>query len=41
VPADRKWYRNLAVSNILVETLQDLGMSYPEPEAGFDDIVIE
>jgi PPK2 family polyphosphate:nucleotide phosphotransferase len=41
VPADRKWYRNLAVSTILVETLEGLGMSYPEAEAGLDDIVIE
>ena len=41
VPADRKWYRNLAVSSILVETLESLGMSYPEPEAGLEDIVIE
>ncbi|HEU5083399.1 MAG TPA: polyphosphate kinase 2 family protein [Acidimicrobiales bacterium] len=41
VPADRKWYRNLAVSTILVETLEGLGMSYPQPEEGLDDIVIE
>ena len=41
VPADRKWYRNLAISTILVETLEGLGMSYPEPEEGLEDIVIE
>jgi PPK2 family polyphosphate:nucleotide phosphotransferase len=29
VPADRKWYRNLAVSEILIQTLENLEMSYP------------
>lgn len=41
VPADRKWYRNLAVSTILVETMESLGMSYPEPEVGLGDVVID
>ncbi len=34
IPADRKWFRNLAVSQILVETLEGLGMTYPK--AAFD-----
>ena len=29
IPADRKWYRNLLVADILVKTLQGLNMSYP------------
>jgi len=29
IPADRKWYRNFAVSKILVENLQKLKMTYP------------
>jgi PPK2 family polyphosphate:nucleotide phosphotransferase len=41
VPANRKWYRNLVVATILVETLEGLGMSYPQPEEGLDDVVIE
>lgn len=41
VPADRKWYRNLTISTVLVETLKGLGMSYPQPEEGLDDIVVE
>jgi PPK2 family polyphosphate:nucleotide phosphotransferase len=41
VPADRKWYRNLAVASILVATLERLGMSYPDPEEGLDGVVIE
>ncbi|MDF1597458.1 MAG: polyphosphate kinase 2 family protein [Acidimicrobiia bacterium] len=41
IPADRKWYRNLATSSIIVDALQRLGMEYPDPEDGLDDIVIE
>jgi len=29
VPANRKWVRNYIVSTVLVETLENLGMSYP------------
>ncbi len=32
VPANRKWYRNLVISSVLIETLRGLDMSYPEPE---------
>lgn len=32
IPADRKWYRNWAVANILADTLDDFGLTYPEPE---------
>lgn len=31
VPADRKWYRDWAVGRLLVETLDELGLRYPEP----------
>jgi PPK2 family polyphosphate:nucleotide phosphotransferase len=31
IPADRKWVRNLAVSQILVETLEALKMKVPKP----------
>ena len=34
IPADRKWYRNWAVAQILFETLAGLGLSWPE--AKFD-----
>jgi len=40
VPANHKWYRNLVVSNIIVETLEKLGMRYPPPLANADQIVI-
>jgi PPK2 family polyphosphate:nucleotide phosphotransferase len=32
IPADRKWYRNWAVSRILVETLEDMDPRYPPAE---------
>jgi polyphosphate kinase 2 (PPK2 family) len=31
IPADRKWFRNLAVSEVLVKTLRKLPLRYPEP----------
>ena len=41
VPANRKWYRNLVISRIIVETLESLNMSYPKPEEDLDGVVIE
>jgi PPK2 family polyphosphate:nucleotide phosphotransferase len=32
VPADHKWYRNWAISRILVETLEEMDPRYPRPE---------
>jgi PPK2 family polyphosphate:nucleotide phosphotransferase len=40
IPSNRKWYRNLAVSQIIVETLEKLDMRYPPPLADADKIVI-
>ncbi|MGI8756992.1 MAG: polyphosphate kinase 2 family protein [Acidimicrobiales bacterium] len=40
VPADRKWYRDWAVLQILVGTLRDLDPQYPPEEEGLDAIVI-
>ncbi|BCU79003.1 polyphosphate kinase 2 family protein [Luteolibacter sp. LG18] len=31
IPADRKWYRNLCVANLLVEKLRSLKMEFPQP----------
>ena len=41
VPANRKWYRNLVVATVLVETLEGLDMRYPKPEEGLEGVVIE
>jgi PPK2 family polyphosphate:nucleotide phosphotransferase len=32
IPANKKWFRNLAVAQIIVETLDGLGMKFPKPE---------
>jgi PPK2 family polyphosphate:nucleotide phosphotransferase len=31
VPADRKWYRNWAVTKLLIEQLEELALRWPEP----------
>ena len=41
VPANRKWYRNLVVATVIVETLKGLQMKTPEPEDDLDGVVIE
>jgi PPK2 family polyphosphate:nucleotide phosphotransferase len=41
VPADRKWYRNLVVATVIVETLQKLGMCYPQPKENLEGVVVE
>ena len=32
VPADRKWYRNWAITNLLCEQLEALALRWPEPD---------
>jgi PPK2 family polyphosphate:nucleotide phosphotransferase len=41
IPADKKWYRNWAVATILVEALEALDLSWPEPEEDLSDVVID
>jgi PPK2 family polyphosphate:nucleotide phosphotransferase len=41
VPANRKWYRNLVVSNILIQTLEKMDPRYPDPESGLEGLVVE
>jgi PPK2 family polyphosphate:nucleotide phosphotransferase len=38
IPSKRKWFRNLAVSKIVVETLQSLDMHFPPPSVDIDEI---
>ncbi len=40
VPANRKWYRNLVVSSILIDTLETMDPRYPEPESGLEGLVV-
>ena len=41
VPAERRWFRNLLVARVMVETLESLDMSYPKPDFDPKTIVIE
>jgi polyphosphate kinase 2 (PPK2 family) len=41
IPADQKWFRNLVISTVLVETLESLQLAYPEPAAGLDQIRLD
>ena len=41
IPSDQKWYRNLAVTRVIVHALRKLDPHYPEPETGLSDIVVE
>ena len=40
IPSDRKWYRNLVVSNLMRKTLEDLNPQYPTVTEDLSDIVI-
>jgi PPK2 family polyphosphate:nucleotide phosphotransferase len=40
IPANHKWYRNLAVSQIVIGALEKLDMHYPPPLPGAGEIVI-
>lgn len=40
IPADRKWYRNLVVSNLLRETLEKMDPKFPPEEPGLDEIKV-
>lgn len=41
IPADRNWYRNLAVSEIMRQTLEDMDMKTPKPTADLSKIQFE
>jgi PPK2 family polyphosphate:nucleotide phosphotransferase len=40
VPANRNWYRNLVVTNVLLDTLRGLDLRYPPPEDGIAGLVV-
>jgi PPK2 family polyphosphate:nucleotide phosphotransferase len=41
IPANRKWFRNLAVAEILGDTLADLKPRYPKPQEDLTGVVVE
>ena len=38
IPANHKWFRDLAVSKIVVDTLESLDMQYPPPSVDIEEI---
>jgi Polyphosphate kinase 2 (PPK2) len=38
IPADHKWFRNLAVARVVVEQLEALEMKYPPPTVDLEQI---
>jgi PPK2 family polyphosphate:nucleotide phosphotransferase len=40
VPANRKWYRNEVIAQVLVETLESLDLRYPDPPPDLDQVRI-
>jgi PPK2 family polyphosphate:nucleotide phosphotransferase len=38
IPANHKWFRNLAVSRIVADTMEELGMAFPKPTVDLTDI---
>jgi PPK2 family polyphosphate:nucleotide phosphotransferase len=41
IPANRNWLRNLAVSEIVADVIEDLRPQYPEPETGLEGLKVE
>jgi polyphosphate kinase 2 (PPK2 family) len=40
IPANRKWFRDLVISTVLVDTLEGLKMKYPDPDENLDGVVV-
>jgi polyphosphate kinase 2 (PPK2 family) len=38
IPSNNKWFRNLAISQIVVEKLESLKMKLPKPQVDISDI---
>jgi len=38
IPANRKWFRNLVIADIVVDAMESLEMKYPEPEVDMEEI---
>ena len=41
IPANRKWYRNLVIAEIITATLEKMDLKYPKPKEDLSKIVIE
>ena len=40
IPADRKWYRNLAIARIVAEAARKMDPQYPKPEEDLSGVVV-
>jgi PPK2 family polyphosphate:nucleotide phosphotransferase len=38
IPCDKKWFRNLAVAQIVVEAMEAMGLKYPKPTVDLEQI---
>lgn len=41
IPSDQKWYRNLAIGRVIVDTLKQIDPKFPPPDEDFADFVLE
>ncbi len=41
IPSDKKWLRNLVVSELLRDTLEKLAPEFPAPEADYHGVVVQ
>jgi polyphosphate kinase 2 (PPK2 family) len=41
IPANRKWFRNLAVADILVRPLEDMDMRFPDSKLDLSKFVLD
>ncbi len=41
IPSEKKWYRNLLVSELLRKTLEEMNPQYPAAEKSFQGVVVE
>jgi hypothetical protein len=41
IPANNKWFRNLAVSQILCETMEGMDLKFPKPAADLKGVKIK
>jgi len=41
IPANKKWYRNVAISQVIIEALDRLEMKYPKPNFDVSKMKVE
>jgi hypothetical protein len=38
IPADHKWFRDLAISEIIVSTMEEMNFQVPQPTVNIEEI---